>query len=313
MTGDGTSARTRHALSVAAPFRLDLVVSALRRLSSNVVDVLTADGQYVRVLDLPHGHAIVRANQSRDDTLAVTIAGDPRDHASALARVRCMLGVDRDLAHFDRAATRIPWLAPLARRMRGLRPPRYPSLWEACVNAIVFQQVSIQAASAITRRLVVALEDPVEHEGVSLHPFPSAERLLNADDRMLRATGLSAGKLATLRRVGEAIGSGALEATTLEERTSGESATALQQIKGVGPWTATVILLRGLGRLDVFPMRDSSVARNLALVGGPEAIDVPGVLDALRPQQGMLYYHLLLARLEARGEVERASISDRAP
>jgi DNA-3-methyladenine glycosylase II len=224
-----------------------------------------------------------------------------------------MLGTDRDLREFAARARRVPWLAPLARRMRGIRPPRYPTLWEACVNAIVFQQVSLQAASAITRRLVVALEEREEHEGVSLYPFPSADRFLDAGDRVLRSAGLSAGKLATLRRVGEAIASGTLEMAMLEERTSADAVTALGQIKGIGPWTATVILLRGLGRLDVFPMRDSSVARNLTLVGGPTAIDVPSVLHALRPEQGMLYYHLLLARLEMRGEVGRASVAAAMP
>lgn len=78
-------------------------------------------------------------------------------------------------------------------------------------------------------------------------------------------------------------------------------------IKGIGPWTATVILLRGLGRLDVFPMNDSSVARNLTLVAGGIPFDVAATLEALGAQRGMLYYHLLLARLEARGEVGRAS------
>jgi DNA-3-methyladenine glycosylase II len=76
----------------------------------------------------------------------------------------------------------------------------------------------------------------------------------------------------------------------------------LRSIKGIGPWTATVILLRGLGRLDVFPANDTSVARNLTLVGGSAPLDVKAVLEALGPDRGMLYYHLLLARLETRTE-----------
>ena len=92
----------------------------------------------------------------------------------------------------------------------------------------------------------------------------------------------------------------------LEESSSADASTLLQKIKGIGPWTATVILLRGLGRLDVFPMKDSSVTRNLALVAGQVPLDVPADLAALRPQQGMLYYHLLLARLESRGAVSHA-------
>jgi DNA-3-methyladenine glycosylase II len=157
--------------------------------------------------------------------------------------------------------------------MLGVKPPRYPTLWEACVNAVVFQQVSLFAASAIMRRLLLALAPPLEREGLTLYQFPSVERVLGVKDDMQRAAGLSASKLATLRRVGEALASGALDEAMLEERASPDAAALLRQIKGIGPWTAAVILLRGLGRLDVFPMNDSSVARNLTLAAIGQGID----------------------------------------
>ena len=294
-------------MPVTAPYRLDLTVSVLRRLSTNLVDVLTPQGQYVRAMGGWSEPVIVRVTQAHPAGLTVTLEGAERARRWAFPLVRRMLGVDRDLAHFDRAAAAIPWLKPLAARMRGVRPPRYPTLWEACVNAIVFQQVSLLAASAIMRRMIVALEPLLESGGVSLHQFPTAEMVLGTDDNVLRAAGLSSGKLATLRRVGEALATGTLDETMLEKRTSADAAALLRGIKGIGPWTAAVILLRGLGRLDVFPMNDTSVARNLALVAGSAPVDVSGVLQALSPQQGMLYYHLLLARLETRNDVGSAS------
>lgn len=303
------SRATTHEIQVTTPYRLDLTVSALRRLSTNVVDVLTPDGHYVRALAGAHGLVIARVRQVRPDALAATIEGDAGDHAGALVLVRRMLGVDRKLTHFDRAAARMPWLRPLALRMRGVKPPRYPTLWEAFVNAIAFQQVSLHAASAIIRRLITALGQPLKREGASLYTFPSAEQVLSAEDDLLRATGLSAGKRATLRRAGEVLASGTLDEAILEALPSPEAAELLRQIKGIGPWTATVILLRGLGRLDVFPMNDTSVARNLALVAGAMPLDVGSILETLGPQRGMLYYHLLLARLEARGEVGGGAIS----
>jgi DNA-3-methyladenine glycosylase II len=301
-------AQSRHELPVLAPYRLDLTVSALRRLSTNVVDVLTPDGEYVRAVGTPHHPLVIRVRQERADSIAVTIAGTASEHSQLLTLVRRMLGIDRDLAHFDHAAARMKWLRPLALHLRGLKPPRYPTLWEAFVNAIAFQQVSLQAASAIVRRLIMALGQPIASQGAALYLFPSAEQVLGAEDDLLRATGLSARKLATLRRAGDALASGTLDEAMLQERPSTDAAALLQQIKGIGPWTATVILLRGLGRLDVFPMNDTSVVRNLALVAGSTPLDVQRILAALGPQRGMLYYHLLLARLEARGELEHAPI-----
>jgi DNA-3-methyladenine glycosylase II len=256
---------------------------------------------------------IIRVAQVAPELLTVTIEGDESEHGNALALASRMLGVDRDLTHFDRAAARIPWLKGLAARMRGVRPPRYPTLWESCVNAIVFQQISLRAASAILRRLVIALGMPLPSGDAGLYAFPTATRVLGAHDSLLQAAGLSRGKLATLRRVGEALATGKLDETMLEARPSPAAATLLRGIKGIGPWTAAVILLRGLGRLDVFPRQDTSVARNLVLVAGTTPTDLSRVLRVLSPQQGMLYYHLLLARLEARGDLGRPTSAQTAP
>lgn len=292
-----------YSIPVRAPYRLDLTVNVLRRLSTNLVDVLTPDGSYVRWLGDASEFALVRVSQPSPETLTVGIEGQRREHPRLLQLVRRMLGVEVDLTPFYRSASKVHWLHPLVSRMRGVRPPRYPTLWEACVNAIVFQQISLHAASAIMSRLTRVLSEPIERNGARLYRFPSAEHFLSAPDSVLRSAGLSAGKLATLRRVADALGAGVLDEPQLERLSSPDAAALLQSIKGIGPWTAVVILLRGLGRLDVFPANDTSVARNLTLVGGPATLDVETLLDTLGPERGMLYYHLLLGRLETRGHL----------
>lgn len=306
-------AESSYAIPVRAPYRLDLTVSVLRRLSTNLVDVLTPRGEYLRVLGDTATPVIVSARQPNPGTLAIGIQGDPHDHPRLLALVSRMLGVEVDLTRFYRSASSIPWLDPLVLRMRGVKPPRYPTLWEACVNAIVFQQVSLVAASAIMGRLIAALAQPVDREGVRLYRFPGLEQVRDAGDGLLRGAGLSAGKLATLRRVADAVGTHVLDEARLEQLPSVEAGRLLRSIKGIGPWTAAVILLRGLGRLDVFPSNDTSVARNLALIGGSAPMDVGTVLEVLGPDRGMLYYHLLLARLEARGQLSPPAATTRQP
>ena len=304
----GCKLRHEHKIPLKMPYRLDLTVSVLRRLSTNVVDRFTPEGQYVRVLSGFANPVIVRATQLHDeDFLSIIIEGNTQHDSTALALVCRMLAVDRDLSHFTFAASHIPWLAPLVTRMEGVKPPRYPTLWEACANAIVFQQISLRAASAVMQRLVLALGQPIEVAGLPnpCFAFPSAESVQSADDGLLRATGLSSGKLAALRRVAEALDSGILDEKILESFPSPDAAAVLRRIKGIGPWTAAVVLLRGLGRLDVFPANDTSVASNIALVAGSALFDARAVLNTLGPQRGMLYFYLLLARLEARGEIGR--------
>jgi DNA-3-methyladenine glycosylase II len=283
---------------------------AVQRLSTNVVDLLTPEGQYVRALSGYPTPVILRATQrSNENSLSITIEGEVRHKTEVLGIVRRMLGTDRDLADFDRSAARISWLTPLVDRMRGVKPPRYPSLWEACANAIVFQQVSLRAASTIMHRMIVALGQTVTTDGEPepLCIFPTFASVQRAPDNLLRTAGLSASKVAALRRVADMLESGALDETTLDATASTDAAAMLRSIKGIGPWTAAVILLRGLGRLDVFPANDTSVASNIALVAGSEPFDAATVLRTLGSQRGMLYFYLLLARLEARNEIGRAS------
>jgi DNA-3-methyladenine glycosylase II len=156
-----------YSIQVQPPYRLDLTVNALRRLSSNRVDVLTSDGEYLRVLGDAAQPAVVRVRQPNPGTISILLEGDRREHPRLLALVRRMLGLEVDLTRFYHAASGIQWLHPVVHRMRGVRPP-YPTLWEACVNAIVFQQVSLVAASTIMGRLMTGLSELVERDGIRL-------------------------------------------------------------------------------------------------------------------------------------------------
>jgi DNA-3-methyladenine glycosylase II len=302
---------SRHTAGVVTPFRLDLTVSALRRLSNNLVDVYTADARYLRALSGSSKPTVVCVTQPHKDALSVAVSRAVEAPA-ALATVRRMLGTDRSLRSFSRHAGQIAWLGPLVTRLRGMKPPRYPTLWEAAVNAVVFQQISLQAATAIMRRVVTTLGDPADYEGIPLIAFPTADRFLAASERDVRAAGLSRGKVATLRRMAETLSNGTLTEAMLEQRSSADAATLLRTIKGIGPWTASLILLRGLGRLDVFPLNDSGAAASMIIVAG-RGTDVHTTAEMLGPQRGMLYFTLLLGRLEARGEIGRVSDVARPP
>jgi DNA-3-methyladenine glycosylase II len=304
-TSPGTRVRrsVREAIvPVSPPYRLDLTAVALRRLSTNVVDVFEG-GAYRRLLGEPGAPVLLRVEQVAPDALAVTVDGPGAEAYDPAALVRRTLGTDVDLSAFYAGAATVPWLEKIARAARGVKPPRYPSLWETVCNAVVYQQVSIHAAGAILRRVIERYSIEVNAGGARLFAFPPPRTLLDADPNGLRAAGLSVNKVVALKAAAAALADGTLDEGALERMTTPELLAGLVAHKGIGPWTAAVVALRGFGRLDVFPMKDSGVAAALRTLSGDPATQPEPIVTALAPQQGMLYYHLLLGRLHATGEV----------
>jgi DNA-3-methyladenine glycosylase II len=273
---------------------LDLTADALRRLAANVVDVLD-DGAYRRVLSDEHGSNLIEVRQLHESALQLRVAGSQPERWTET--VQSMLGIEAALAEWKRRVKPFPWLARLTQHLRGMHPPRYPSLWEALAHAIVFQQISIHAASAIMRRTVQTLSAPYETESGALHPFFSPSSVLFSADETLRAAGLSANKIDHLRSAAAAVEDGLVSEELLAGLSSEEAAVKLQAVRGIGPWSAAVVLLRGLGRLDVFPLNDSGVARSLRELSGESDLDAAALLAALGPVRGFLYFHLLLGRM----------------
>lgn len=282
-------------LSVDAPYRLDLTADALRRLAANIVDVVNEPGVYRRALRDARGVNLIEVTQPASRSLAVRIAG-PRG-SRWMPVVERMLGARVCLDEWYLRVARFPWLAYLSRELRGLRPPRYPELWESLAHAIVFQQISIHAAASIMRRLIETAGEAVDYEGRRYYPFISPKELLASSDLQLRAAGLSTNKVAHLRSAAQAVTTGEVNDALIESLPSEQAAGRLCTVRGIGPWSAAVVLLRGFGRLDVFPMKDSGVARSIRLLSAEPNIDAHAVLEQLGPVRGMLYFHLLLGRM----------------
>jgi DNA-3-methyladenine glycosylase II len=88
-----------------------------------------------------------------------------------------------------------------------------------------------------------------------------------------------------------------------------EAAARLRALRGVGRWTAEYVLLRGLGRLHVFPGDDIGAQNSLARwLGRSDPLDYDGVgraVEKWRPYAGMLYLHLLLDGIQGDFDVRR--------
>ncbi|MDQ2993160.1 MAG: hypothetical protein M3R30_10140 [Candidatus Eremiobacteraeota bacterium] len=274
------------------PYRLDLTVNALRRVSENVVDVVSDDGCYLRALTGPDGIDVIEIRQVEKDELNVGVFGP--GGAARLQTVHWMLGTAIDLRSWYARVKAFPWLFELSQQFRGLKPPRYPELWEALCHGIVFQQLSIAAAATIMKGVVERFSIPIEHGGIRLYPFPRPEAILEGNESTMRSLGLSKMKASYLKDAATAVLDGTLRDDRIRELSTAEAADELMRLRGIGPWSAANILLRGFGRLDTFPLADTGVAANMALLSGDPEIHADAVLDGLGDMRGLLYFHLLL-------------------
>jgi DNA-3-methyladenine glycosylase II len=138
--------------------------------------------------------------------------------------------------------------------------------------------------------------------------FPAADAILAASPDSLRRLGFSARKTEYLQGVAHLVATGALDEPDLETAGRAEATRRLMAIRGIGRWSAECVLLRGLGRLDVYPGDDvgarNKLRRFLSLDHDPGYDEIARRLRPWEPYTGMLYFHLLLDDLAERGDIE---------
>ncbi len=299
-------------LAAKPPFHLEATVRVLQRRPTNAVD--TWDGaHYRRVLEAA-GRPILAEVMDRGaidaPDLRLTVEGDEdsgagRDAVKAI--VRRALGMEVDPEPLDRLALAEPRLASVAVGLRGMRPPRFAGLFEAFANVVPFQQVSLDAGVAVVTRLVERFGRPLERDGHRFFAFPSSAVIAGARPEALRACGMSLRKATTLRRIAEAIEAGALSEAELSRMGSPEAIRLLTELDGIGPWSATLVLLRGLGRLDVFPPGDVGVARGLARLADLNSERaIKQLVKRFGDRRGYLYFIALAGSLISKGLIHPA-------
>ncbi len=207
------------------------------------------------------------------------------------AALDALVAGDPRLAVIETGAGPLPW---------RVRPRGFPGL----LQAVVAQQISNQAASAIWRRLV-ALPGALLPDG-----------LLALSDEALRGAGLSRPKVAHARSLAAAFLDGRLSDPVLAALDDNGALAAITAVRGLGPWTAEVYLLFALQRQDVFPAGDIAVAgaaaHLLGLAARPEPKALRAIAEAWRPSRALaarlLWHHW--RHLTGRPSMDDGSMDD---
>jgi DNA-3-methyladenine glycosylase II len=183
-------------------------------------------------------------------------------------------------------ARRDPVLRPVIRRVGPCGLRRRAGPYRYLVRGVLYQQLAGKAAAAIERRFHAAFGGRV----------PPPEALRDAPDGVLQAAGLSRQKIAALRSIAEAFAEGRVRPQRLHRMDDAEVVEAVTTIRGVGEWTAHMLLMFCLGRPDVLPVGDYGVrkaARDLyGLADLPKPAELEALAEAWRPYRSVASWYL---------------------
>jgi len=297
-------------LPTRAPFHLEATVRVLQRRPNNRIDRWEG-GRYLRVFRIEDDLAVTaienQGTSDRPDVRYSMIGGSSAPAQRIESLLRGMLGLDVNPAPLQRLVEAEPALGPIAVALRGMRPPRFADLFETFLNVVPFQQVSLEAGLANVTRLVGRFGLCIQETGRSFHTSPTARSIAEARLEDLKACGLSLRKADTLRYVARAIEAGDLIEEHVARGPTGDALKMLRELPGIGPWSASLVLLRGFGRLDVFPPGDVGAARDLGSLlrlSNPASLD--GVIERFGDCRGYLYFCALGGALLAKGLIHPA-------
>ncbi len=148
------------------------------------------------------------------------------------------------------------------RRLRTLiariGPPRFheyscEDLLHNLLEAVIAQQLSGRVARVIFERF----------RGLAPRRFPDPARLLKLSDAALSGAGLSRAKIACVRDLCGRLTDGRLRLEALDGMEDEEVVETLSEVRGIGPWTAHMVLIFAMGRPDVWPVGDLALRKSL--------------------------------------------------
>ena len=191
---------------------------------------------------------------------------------------------------------------PVLKQIIDARPDFQPRAWLDqlppldAFGTLIFQVIGQQLSVTATRTILSRLQ---EHFGGHL---PSPQELLAADPQVLRASGMSTRKGATLRALAERFVDGRLSHQALVAMTDDEVVQALTQVPGIGPWTAHGFLIVALDRPDVLLTGDLALRRTIQRVYGldhsPTEAEILALAETWRPYRTLAVSYLFASEFE---------------
>ena len=207
--------------------------------SGVAVNLAVADGRvFVSLLDNPSGAAVEAIRMKLEQ----------------------ILSLDVDANAFEKLARRDQVVADLLRRMPGIRPVLIPSPYESAARAMIGHRLFVRQAAAVSSRIAAEYGVSLKTTNGVFHTFPAPARLA----KLSSVQGLAQQKVDQLCALGSFATDGGLDSALLRSMERDAALSYLQQLPGIGPLSAELILLRGIGDPDALPLEEKRLQRAMS-------------------------------------------------
>ncbi|MEA2190325.1 MAG: DNA-3-methyladenine glycosylase [Solirubrobacteraceae bacterium] len=238
--------------------------------------------------------------RQRDDGVVEGEVAGACDVDAVRRQTARILSLDHDGEAWLEVGERDPVIGRLQRELPGVRPVLFHSPYEAAAWSIVSARRPARQAAEVRRRLSEQLGATFDVGGVAMAAFPLPERLLEA----VAGPGLSQEKVERLHAVARAALDGRLEPERLRAMQPAAAIAELRTLRGIGPFYASLILVRSSGAADV-PAPEPRVIESAARAYGLQATpDAQAFLELSERWRPFRTWAVVLLRVAA-GDAER--------
>jgi DNA-3-methyladenine glycosylase II len=185
-----------------------------------------------------------------------------QDKKETKEAVNALFNLDFDLAPFYAEVNDDKIMAYVAWKLRGLKSPTTPTVFEALTDSIVEQQISLKVANSLEKKLIKKFGDTLDVDGEAYYAYPTPQRLASTSVEELRRCGLSLRKAEYIKAVSALVAEGKLDLEKLKNYADADAIIReLDEIRGIGVWTAELTLIRGMQKWEAMPADDLGLRR----------------------------------------------------
>jgi DNA-3-methyladenine glycosylase II len=254
-------------IPATAPFNFDLTAQLFRNGDKQIR--FYANDQFSQALKVNGNLVLVKLTSTgaiERPKIEVTIKSGKsittQEKTKAEEMVKFIFNLDFNLSTFYDEAKNDPIMHKIAQHLYGLKSTTTATVFEALLDSIVEQQISIKVAHIIQEKLVKKFGETITIDGETYYAYPTPQNMAVTNISEIQGCGLTKRKAEYIQEAAKIIVNGKLDFERLKSyKKAEEIISELDKIRGIGVWTAELTMLRGMQKLDALPADDLGVRR----------------------------------------------------